>query len=188
MKVERHGQAVILSQKDIELLFAEGLTNDRDRALFGMCLYTGCRINEACSMLRVDAFNLDKVRSPILIRKGNTKGKHATRSIAPHGELVRLLVAYNSGEGDYLFPGRWNRGHLHPTSADKILRVACGKIGLTGVSTHSFRRTVLTSLSNAGVPLRVIQCISGHENLGALQRYLEVSEEQVKSAIASMRF
>ncbi|WP_399313343.1 tyrosine-type recombinase/integrase [Trichocoleus sp. FACHB-262] len=49
-----------------------------------------------------------------------------------------------------------------------------------GVSTHSFRRTALTQMSSAGVPLRVIQEISGHRSLQALQRYLEVSELQLE--------
>jgi integrase/recombinase XerD len=41
-------------------------------------------------------------------------------------------------------------------------------------------------MSNAGIPLRVIQKISGHRNLEQLQRYLEVPSEQVKGAIASL--
>ncbi len=35
-------------------------------------------------------------------------------------------------------------------------------------------------------PLRVIQEISGHRNLEQLQRYLEVSEDQVLRAAASL--
>lgn len=34
-------------------------------------------------------------------------------------------------------------------------------------------------MSNAGIPLRVIQEISGHRNLEQLQKYLEVSDQQV---------
>ena len=67
--------------------------------------------------------------------------------------------------------------------ADHLLRVACEKVGLKGVSTHSFRRTALTQMHNAGVPLRHIQEISGHRNLGTLQRYLEVSTEQKIQAV-----
>jgi integrase/recombinase XerD len=40
-------------------------------------------------------------------------------------------------------------------------------------------------MSNAGIPLRVIQDISGHRNLEQLQKYLEVSDEQVLVAVAS---
>ena len=41
-------------------------------------------------------------------------------------------------------------------------------------------------MSNAGIPLKVIQEISGHRNLEQLQRYLEVSNEQVLGAAASL--
>ena len=68
------------------------------------------------------------------------------------------------------------------------MREACDQVGLEGVSTHSFRRSALTAMSTAGIPLRVIQQISGHRNLQALQKYLEVSEQQVKSAIAVLEF
>lgn len=63
-----------------------------------------------------------------------------------------------------------------PTSTkftvDKILKAACDRALLVGVSPHSFRRTALTMMSSAGIPLRVIQEISGHNDLGTLQRYL----------------
>ncbi len=49
MKIDRHSQAKILSQSEIQLLFSQGLQSDRDRALFGICLYCCCRINEACT-------------------------------------------------------------------------------------------------------------------------------------------
>jgi integrase/recombinase XerD len=48
MKVDRHGKAKILSQAEIQLLFREGFQTPRDRALFGICLFTACRVNEAC--------------------------------------------------------------------------------------------------------------------------------------------
>jgi integrase/recombinase XerD len=41
-------------------------------------------------------------------------------------------------------------------------------------------------MSNAGIPLRIIQKISGHSNLEQLQRYLDVKPDQVKGAIASL--
>ena len=41
-------------------------------------------------------------------------------------------------------------------------------------------------MSNAGIPLRIIQEISGHNNLEQLQRYLDVKPDQVKGAIASL--
>ncbi|MBD2121331.1 tyrosine-type recombinase/integrase [Trichocoleus sp. FACHB-262] len=70
----------------------------------------------------------------------------------------------------------------------KLKRVASDRLELVGVSTHSFRRTALTQMSSAGIPLRVIQEISGHRSLQALQRYPEMSELQLEGAIVSLRF
>jgi integrase/recombinase XerD len=42
-------------------------------------------------------------------------------------------------------------------------------------------------MSSAGIPLRVIQEISGHNDLGTLQRYLEVTPQRRK-AVAVIGF
>ena len=188
MKINRHGRAKILTVEEIQLLFSEGLTNPRDRALFGICLYTACRINEACTLRLTDVYNRkDVLRDEIIIRKENTKGKLATRCL-PVIEDLRLLLLnyYPSPRTWHLFPGRHGQGHINPDSAARILRVACERLDIEGVSTHSFRRTALTQMSNASIPLRVIQEVSGHRTLDELQKYLEVSPSQVRGAVSSL--
>ncbi|NET62236.1 MAG: phage integrase family protein, partial [Symploca sp. SIO2E6] len=49
-----------------------------------------------------------------------------------------------------------------------------------------FRRTALTQMSNEGIPLRIIQEVSGHRNLSQLQKYLEVKPEQVRGAVSAL--
>lgn len=190
MKIDRHGRAKILTQHEIQLLFNEGFTLNpvRDRTLFALCLYTACRINECVTLHTKDVYDSrNRVRPLILIRKGNTKGKLATRTLPVIEDLKIHLKQYKSSQpSGYLFPGRHNKGHLHPDSASWILREACKRVGIEGVSTHSFRRTALTQMSNAGIPLRVIQEISGHRTLDELYKYLEVKPEQVIGAIASL--
>ncbi len=152
-----------------------------------MCLFTAARIREACTLLSEDIYTpKGQVRPRLIIRKSNTKGKLATRSIPVIEDLRQLLSNYYPIRGDvYLFPGRSN-GHLAEDSVARILREACQRVGIIGVSTHSFRRTALTQMSNAGIPLRVIQEISGHRNLEQLQKYLEVSDSQVLGAAATL--
>jgi integrase/recombinase XerD len=187
MKINRHGQAKTLTQSEIQLIFSHGLHSNRDRTLFGVCLFSACRIREACTLLTEDIYtNMGLVRPQLMIRKASSKGKLATRSIPVIEDLRRLLSNYYSQAGEiYLFPGR-SDGHISHDSAARILRTACKEVGIIGVSTHSFRRTALTQMSNAGIPLRVIQELSGHRNLEQLQKYLEVSEEQVLGAAASL--
>jgi integrase/recombinase XerD len=188
MKIDRHGQAKILTPEEIERLFFEGFTDSKERALFGICLYTACRIRECCTLRTTDVYERKEIVLPeIIFRKGNTKGKLATRAI-PVIEDLRLLLLdyYPSPRTWFLFPGLGRSGHIHSDSAARIFRRACKRVGIVGASTHSFRRTALTQMSNEGIPLRVIQEVSGHRNLEQLQRYLEVHPSQVRGAVSAL--
>ena len=183
MKVAGNGQGKILDSDELRLLFTEGFVSPRDRALFGICLFTGCRVSEALALQTTD------IRGGTLtLRKSTTKGKLKTRVVDIQPGLAALLAEYQPKPGA-LFPGmRGVSEHLTRFAADKILRDACERVDLVGVSTHSFRRTALTMMSSAGIPLRVIQEISGHNDLGTLQRYLEVTPEQRRDAVAVIGF
>jgi integrase/recombinase XerD len=188
MKIDRHGQAKVLDNREIDLIFNSGVTNTRDKALFAICLYTACRINECVTLRTTDVYcQKGEVRAEIVFRKGNTKGKLATRCL-PVIEDLRLILQqyYPSPRTWFCFPGNGSKGHIHVDSASRILRRVCQKVGIQGVSTHSFRRTALTLMSNEGIPLRVIQEISGHRSLEELQKYLEVKPEQVRGAVSSL--
>ena len=97
-----------------------------------------------------------RVRPTLIIQKGNTKGKLATRTIPVIDDLRILLTNYHPAAGQpYLFPGRFG-SPFQPDSADKTLRKACFRVGLEGVSSHSFRRSALTQMSDALIPLRIV--------------------------------
>lgn len=183
LKVNGNGQGKILSQEELKLLFNEGLLKSRDRVLFGLCLFTGCRISEALALQTTDI-----KEGTVNLRKATTKGRKKTRSINVHPSLSLMLDTYIVKPG-IMFPGmRGRRITLSRAMADQILRAACDRVGIVGCSTHSFRRTALTQMHRKGVPLRVIQEISGIDSLNVLQRYLEVTDEQKIDAISAIGF
>lgn len=150
-------------------------------------MFTAIRVNEACTLLSEDVYDAaGRVRSHLTIRKKNTKRKLATRTLPIIQELRTIFAAYEKEAGlVYLFPGR-RGGHITSDSAMRILRKACTRVGIEGASTHSFRRTALTQMSDNNIPIRVIAEVSGHRNLSQLQTYLEVRPEQVLGAISSL--
>ncbi len=284
MLIDRNGRAKVLSDREIEQLFEQGFRFARDKALFATCFYTACRVSEARQMHFVDAFHKETVRDDIIIRKANSKGKQATRTIPTHPHLKKILQQYRqdslellrlrelfggwshknlNSEGKliwnnrfqcplcdskhfskqgwyrdkeqvylckkcnsyfreskliksqldaknpptieydtlgvtsslnygflfaepnnpFLFPGKQGQAYLSLRNALNIFEMAFDKLGISGASSHSCRRTSLTIMHREGVILRVLQEISGHKDLGALQRYLEVSPDQTRTAI-----
>src|SRR5436190_18834458 len=147
MKVHGNGQAAILSPENLRLLFSEGFECQRDKALFGICFYTACRISEALHLQQDDVSE-----THILFRKSITKGRIATRELRIVAPLALILADYEF-KGTYLFPSSF--GDFQPlarNTAARRLKDACNKLGFKGVSTHLFRRTALTTMSNSGIP------------------------------------
>jgi len=52
------GKAAVIGSDDLEKLFDidNGFQSIRDRALFGICRFSACRINEACQLRSEDVF------------------------------------------------------------------------------------------------------------------------------------
>ncbi|MBP61106.1 MAG: integrase [Planctomycetaceae bacterium] len=185
-KTNRSGQALTLTPEQLDAIMAE--LNPIVRAALVTCRYTAARVTEALSLRWENVTPTD-----IVIPKAITKKKMKTRTIPLNPRLGKELAdwkaqwaaSYKRGpeRTDYLFPGHKSFDvHLTRRNVDYALRAACKRLGIEGCSTHSFRRSALSAASDKGVPLRVIQSISGHSSLEMLQRYLDVKDEQKRAA------
>jgi len=180
------GKAAVIRQADLDRMFGEdGFQSFRDRALFGLCRYTAARISEVCQMKISDVLMpTGKVKAEIVFRSETTKGEYGQKSVKVSPNLRVLLEAYEVPQkGLYLFPGRHGRGHINPVSASHIFKEVCDRLELHHVSTHSFRRTAINRMRDAGFLLEEIQRISGHKSLDGLSHYLEVSESRLSEAV-----
>lgn len=174
MKHDRNGQAAILTQVQIDDLFAE--FSPKWRAVFGTCYYLAPRIGETIQLEARDR-RMTPEGERMIFRAATTKTKKS-RDLRLSPKLAALLDAAELPDEGYLFPGR-NGGHLRRRSADKMLREKCDYLGIEGASTHSFRRTAITNLFRQGVPMRTIQAWTGHASLSNLALYCEVNQAEV---------
>lgn len=196
-KHKRHGQASILSDRDF-LDIKKNLKNPRDRLVIDILNYTGERIGAVLKLQICDVFlsplkgeTNESITFRAATRKADTKGVRRTRQLPVHPELKLALKGYQPHldlNSPWLFPGKDRAKSLTPQAFDLNLRhaLAEAKLSHKGISTHSFRRSLITRLHELGFDIRLIQEITGHQDLKALQRYVEVSPERVKHAIASL--
>ena len=187
MKSNRFGRAEVLDSNQLDLLI-EQLPDKTHKPLAQVLRGTACRVSEA-RQLKWYCIS----PSHIILPKEICKGKLTTREIPLSLELLQILNSWRTKwselqghkpePNDYLFPGRDPDHPISRKAFDKALRVATKKTQIQGASSHSFRRSALSSASSKGVPLRQIQEISGHKSLAVLQRYLEVTDQQKAEVI-----
>jgi len=122
------------------------------------------------------------------------KGKgHRERNVfLPDQDLTRLLSTYLIIR-QYLFysdsPNLLLNSRGEPASTQfvrKLLRTLSEKCGLENRATpHMCRHSTATELLNAGVDIRFVQKLMGHQSITTTQRYTHVSDEELRGQIAA---
>lgn len=183
-KVNRSGKAKVLSPDEQDLIKSH--LPEKYRLIAEILYWSAGRISE---VLSIRVRNLVPSTGMVLLERKTTKTK-STREVYLPPKLMDSLVRRASGlrlrPSDFLFfnqsPTQVTDQFIRPLSSqsfDKELRRVCDWNGLSGISSHSFRRTQLTELYRDGWSLREIQHISGHRSLQSLQEYLDVDKEKV---------
>ncbi|WP_216906816.1 tyrosine-type recombinase/integrase [Synechococcus sp. CCY 0621] len=186
MKNDRHGKAAALTEDQLDALQAAA-PSPRYACLWAIQRWTAARISEALALTWAD------INGVVTFRRASTKTK-TTRQVPIVHALREALAVYRTA---------WEAEHGHPPAstealfpaagstttpqtrqaADKALRATCARLGLQGVSTHSFRRSLAQSAVGRGVPLHVVQKLTGHKSLGSLGEYLSATDAEVLAAI-----
>ena len=189
MKTNRFGQAAVLSSTQLDQLIA-ALPAKHHQVLAEVCRRTGCRISEG-RQLQWQSISKTHITFPKTI----TKAKLKSRTIPQVPKLREVLADWrhewallNGREpvnDDFVFAGRFAGQCLSSRAFMDALNAASHECGLEGVSSHSFRRSALTSAHNAGVPLSHLMELSGHTSMSSIQRYLHVTEDQKDQAALS---
>ncbi|MCP9771632.1 site-specific integrase [Synechococcus sp. Tobar12-5m-g] len=186
MKTCRHGAAAVLSEDQLDALL-ESAPSPRYRALWAVQRWSAARIGEALALTWAD------LNAAVTFRRATTKTKvtkqiptspRLTAEMATYREVWAIEHGHAPAPGECLFPAMGSTTqHQSRQAADKALRSTCALLGLVGVSTHSFRRSLATAAVRRGVPLHVVQQITGHKSLASLGYYLEADAAEVLAAI-----
>ena len=157
---------------------------------------TGCRIGELCSLNIGDVMNEDgTIRDRWILRKENTKSKKShTLYINPI--LQKSVIAYmnqRKERGEKLSPNKplFNsqmHGRFTPKSLQITVKIMCKKVGLDEmVSTHSFRRSLITNLFRSAVDVKTISTLVNHSNIYITDSYIQQDEVKLKNVVNSMK-
>lgn len=196
MKNNRSGQAQIISDGEY-FKIRQQIRSSKYKLLLDLAWFTGERWGALVQLKFSDVYQpngkpQEAITFRAVTRKASPDGKRETRQVPVHSNLFESLRSYKPDEGfnlnNYLFPGKNLNTHISRRVSDKILRKAVERAGLEskGISTHSTRRSFITKLHEKGTDIYVIQKITGHKDLKALNRYVEIPHDRVAGAIAQL--
>lgn len=193
MKVNREGQAAVLSDQEAQRLIMafNGRHALRDRAIFVLMYFSGMRRNE-CRLLNIgDLLDQHGNWKPAFLLSKEITKTHRSRLIPLHQEAVKRLLDYLVTRDDWdnsapLFTSQLRR-RLALSTFSRIFEVGFRAAGIVGASTHSMRRTVATNLSDKNVPVKVISRLLGHSNLATTDRYIQVNDKQIDDAVRLLK-
>jgi len=174
-------QAAVLSSDQLAALIRRA--SPRDAALIALMAAGAMRVGEATLLSWAD------VEDCTITLVGGTTKTCVGRSFTLPEQACKLLLQWRqqcpSTKGRWVFPGL--RGQpLSVRAAQVAISKLAAQEGIKGVSSHSFRRSALTSAHEAGLSLKAVAEISGHQSLAALERYLDqgVAKDKAEEARA----
>ncbi len=176
-------------------------TELRDRALLYLQYSTGMRAGELSAVDVGDVLHRGRIRREFQLGSEATKYCRARTIYVENAKAVSALLAYLRDRkadlalrgNEPLFVGqKLNRAsgssRLSPNSIAHLFRRIYQRAGVADASSHSGRRWFMTELAKAGVHPRIIQKRAGQSSLATTQRYIEVTPDQERRAVRSIRF
>ena len=186
MKNNRFGQAKVLTTPELDLVIINLKTRNQ-KVVAATLRNTGARVGEVVQ-LRWRDIGREQILFPANITKRKLKSREIFISDSFHKQLMdwsRYWTIYKGRKPlpeDFVFYGRKEGTHQTTRSLMDALDKATERAKLSGVSSHSFRRTQLTQLHRKNVPLNVIKSLSGHQSLSTLSLYLQVDDREKREA------
>ena len=159
----------------------------RNRLMLLTGYWSGMRVSEIASLRITDVVKPDgRVRAEIRLAPDQTKGRHPRTVFLPERLQIELQQYIDMRQ---------------PLKPDAPLFVTAGRkafsanvmtqhfywlfknAGVAGASSHSMRRSFITTLASKGIGVRVLASLAGHKSIAVTQRYIDVNDDMLRKAV-----
>ena len=171
---------VVMSSQEIERLLAMAVSL---QARVMLTLAYGCGLR-AGEVVRLKAGDIDRAQKIIrVVQAKGRKDRHVMLPTDAHALLRQWWLERSSkhdrgvpGEQRWLFPGRRRNLHITTRQFGRLFQQTAEAAGIRKpVTLHTLRHSFATHLLEAGVDIRKIQALLGHDKLETTARYAFVA-------------
>lgn len=173
-----------ITKKETKLVL-DGCTRPKDYLLILILARSGIRVSECINIKARDINN-----RKITIRQLKTKTKtyrNACIDIKTDRECKTYIRKCNLKPDDYVFYSNNNKKkHISRQYAFMIVKKCCEQVGIKkignrGPHPHNFRHGLAIQLLDAGVDIRKIQIILGHQSYATTASYLRFGGAEIQA-------
>lgn len=190
------GQAPTLKQDEIKRVFRVAKSRPRfaarTEAVLAISLYLGLRAKEIASLRYGDVFDgQNQVRDVLHLKASYTKGAKTRDVFLTAPRLRQVLREYAQGSNCWRLPDAplfrsQKGGTLSPASMGRFLKQLYVEAGLPEASSHTGRRTFITSLAERGIDLKSISLLAGHANIRTTAIYVDANPVRLSRILADV--
>lgn len=178
---DTHGKASVVNGSSFKRLLASssiGQFGERNSLVLLISYLIGLRAKEIASLNFSDVYeNNGSVREVLILRGSYTKGSKSRTVYLSNKNLVKALESFICGT-DYMnfdlpLIRTKNGNRFSSNGLVQLLRSLHHKAGFYKGSSHSGRRTMITTLVENGVDLKSISVLAGHSSVTTTAGYVE---------------
>jgi len=167
-----------ISDEAIERL-RDNCGNARDLAIIDLLYSTGIRVGELVNINIADVSF--EQRECIVFGKGNKERRvYFDAKVKIH--LQQYLDTRTDDNPALFVTLDAPHDRLKISGVEIRLRMLGGKVGVSRVHPHKFRRTMATRAIDKGMPIEQVQKILGHSQIDTTMQYAIVNQENVKTS------
>ena len=180
----------VLNDREIKRVFAT-ITRSafpaRNSAMFMLSIYAGMRVGEVAALRFADVIGADgNVLAELRLAAEQTKGERGRVVYVPEKlrkEPHNYVQTFARNDATRpLFYTQKREGWTANTLTQHF-HYLYRRAGLVGASSHSGRRTFLTTLANKGIGIRVLQALAGHRDIRTTSVYIEANDALKRAAV-----
>ena len=184
-------QAKVLTKEEFKRVVAVIKNNahaNRNLAAFYLSFYAGLRVCEIASLTLADVVDTNnKVKAQIVLEKHMTKGSKRNVVFISNA-LQKLLQQYVDTDCankslTTAFIASQKRNAFSALTLSQLFARIYKKANVVNASSHSGRRTFITTLADNAVNVRVIQALARHSSLNTTMRYIDITQTKLESAV-----
>jgi len=184
-------QAQVLTEQDMKRVLKRcgpyGF-GPRNRCMMMLSWLGGMRVGEIAALKVGDVLSPDaQVRDEIQLKADQTKGSYG-RTVLVNSQLKAEIATYLRTAKEAperacpLIPSKSGRHFSANGLCHRFLELY-DEVGLDRATSHSGRRTFITTLAHKGVNVRVLAELAGHRSIAVTQRYIDLNEKVLRAAV-----